>query len=88
MPPQLVKTAVKECAIESVVVYSDRAEVKRAIPVSLAAGENEVVVQNLAECVDTNSIRFVVKCAYLNLEWELQTTDHSVLGRGFKSSVF
>ena len=54
--PQLVKTAVRECAIESVVVYSDRAEVKREIPVSLAAGENEVVVQDLAEGVDKNSL--------------------------------
>ena len=37
----------------------DRAEVKRVIFVSLAAGENEVVVH--AEGVDKNSIRFVVK---------------------------
>ena len=56
---QVVESAVRECAIESVVVYSDRAEIKRAVPVSLAVGENEVIVYDLAECVDKNSIRFL-----------------------------
>ncbi len=56
---QVVESAVRECAIELVVVYSDRAEVKRAVPVSLAAGENEVIVYDLAECVDKNSIRLL-----------------------------
>ena len=41
---QVVETAVRDCAIESVVVYADRAEVKRRVPVNLAAGKNEVVV--------------------------------------------
>ena len=54
---QVVETAVNYCAIESVVVYQDRAEVKRAIPVQLLPGENEVIVTNLAKCVDKNSIR-------------------------------
>ena len=54
---QVVETAVGDCAIESVVVYQDRAEVKRAVPVHLYPGENEVIVFDLAECVDKNSIR-------------------------------
>ena len=55
----LVKAAVSDCAIESVVVYRDRAEVKRAVPVHLYPGENEVIVFDLAECVEKNSIRYV-----------------------------
>ena len=64
---QVVETAVGDCAIESVVVYQDRAEVKRAVPVHLYAGENEVIVFDLAECVDKNSIRyceFFLQCLY------------------------
>ena len=55
---QVVETAVGECAIESVVVYQDRAEVKRAVSIRLYAGENEVIVFDLAECVDKNSIKY------------------------------
>ena len=54
---QVVETGVGDCAIESVVIYHDRAEVKRAVPVHLTPGENEVIVYDLAECVDKNSIR-------------------------------
>ena len=56
---QVVETVVGDCAIESAVVYQDRAEVKRAVPVRLTPGENEVIVYDLAECVDKNSIRYV-----------------------------
>ena len=59
---QVVETAVGDCAIESVVVYQDRAEVKRAVPVRLYPGENEVIVFDLAECVDQNSIRYSEAC--------------------------
>ena len=55
---QVVETAVGDCDIESVVVYQDRAEVKRAVPVHLYPGENEVIVFDLADCVDKNSIRY------------------------------
>ena len=54
---QLVEVAVGECAIHSVVVYQDRAEVKRSLPVHLLAGENELVLTNMAECADKNSVR-------------------------------
>ncbi len=76
--PQIMEVAVRECVIESVVVYGDRAEVKRAIPVSLAAGENEVVVQDLAECVDKNSIRFVV-CVPRKPQYSLRADPHKTL---------
>ncbi len=53
----VVEAAVRDCAIESVVVYADRAQVKRKVPVALATGRNEVVVYGLSDCVDQNSIR-------------------------------
>ncbi len=56
-----VEVSVQTCAIQSVVVYKDRAEVKRSMPVRLSAGENEVVVNGLADCVDKNSIRWVTE---------------------------
>ena len=56
---QLVEVAVGECAIHSVVVYQDRAEVKRSLPVHLLAGENELILTNMAECADKNSVRYV-----------------------------
>ena len=56
---QVVETAVRDCAIESVVVYADRAEVKRRVPVNLAAGKNEIVVHGLSTCINKNSIRLV-----------------------------
>lgn len=56
---QVIETAVGGCAIESVVVYKDRAEVKRAVPVHLYSGENELrILFDVAECVDKNSIRY------------------------------
>ena len=48
---------IKKCSIDSVVVYSDRAEVKRTAPVTLPAGESEVVFKHLSESVDGDSIR-------------------------------
>ena len=51
---------MRGCAIQSVVVYCDRAEVKRVVHASLATGENEVLVTGLADCVDKNSIRYPV----------------------------
>ena len=42
--------------------YQDRAEIKRAVPIHLAPGENEVIVYDLAECIDKNSIRYTNSC--------------------------
>ena len=55
---QVVEIDVGDCAIESVVVFQDRAEVKRAVPVHLTPGENEVIVYGLSEHVIKNSIRY------------------------------
>ena len=64
---QLIETRVGDCAIDSVVVYQDRAEVKRAVPVHLCPGENEVIVYDLAECIDKNSIRYIRMCIKFTL---------------------
>ena len=52
---------IKKCSIDSVVVYSDRAEVKRTVPVTLPAGESEVVFKYLSESVDGDSIRYSMR---------------------------
>ena len=49
---------VRSCSIDSVVVYSDRAEVKREVPVKLEAGENEVIISDLPECIIGDSVRY------------------------------
>lgn len=50
---------VKDCSMNSVVIYRDRAEVKRVVPVSIIGGENEIVITGLSEAVDGDSIRLV-----------------------------
>ena len=57
---QVIVKEVLSCnSIDSVVVYSDRAEVKREVPVKLEAGENEVIISDLPECIIGDSIRCV-----------------------------
>ena len=46
--------------VGGVVVYRDRAEVKRLIRVSVKKGENDVVVNQLPSVVDPKSLRLVV----------------------------
>ena len=50
---------VRNCPIESVVVFLDRAEVRRVVPVGLGPGENLILITDLAECIDKNSIRCI-----------------------------
>ena len=50
--------SVKDCAIKSVIVYRDRAEVKRSLPVAIPGGECDVIFKGLPEVVDENSIRY------------------------------
>jgi hypothetical protein len=51
------EVSVAKCEIYSVVVYRDRAEVRRVVHAHLSSGENKVVVNGLAEVVEANSIR-------------------------------
>ncbi len=56
---QVIETKVRDSPIDSVVVYQDRAEVKRRLSVHLATGENELIISDLTDCVDQNSVRWV-----------------------------
>ena len=51
--------------VGGVVVYRDRAEVKRLIRVSVKKGENDVVVNQLPSVVDPKSLRLVVTQSYI-----------------------
>ena len=51
------EVSVTKCDIYSVVVYRDRAEVKRVIHAHLSPGNNKVIVNGLAAVVEANSIR-------------------------------
>ncbi|XP_019854214.1 PREDICTED: protein F37C4.5-like isoform X1 [Amphimedon queenslandica] len=48
---------IKSCSLHSVVVYKDRAEVKRNVSVFLKAGETELKLTGLSKSVDSDSIR-------------------------------
>lgn len=50
---------VQECTTNSIVVYKDRAEVKREVSIAVTQGENEVTFTGLSEAVDGDSIRYV-----------------------------
>lgn len=51
------EVSVTKCEIYSVVVYRDRAEVRRVVHAHLSPGENKVIVNGLAQVVEANSIR-------------------------------
>ena len=51
------KFQLKELQCEKVVVFVDKAEVKRSFKVSLENGENELVISNVSNLIDQDSIR-------------------------------
>lgn len=53
-----VKFDVTTLPVSSVVVFTDRAEVKRTIKCNLEAGAREITVYNLASKLDPDSIRY------------------------------
>ena len=48
---------ISSCNTESVVVYLDRAEVKRSLKIKLKAGENEIVLNNLSQHINKDTVR-------------------------------
>lgn len=56
---------VRQCRIHSVVVYTDRAEVKRLVPAQLPSGESEVVIEGLSASINGDSIRWEEKVCSL-----------------------
>ena len=51
------KFSMKDLPCEKVVVYQDRAEVKRLIKTKLIKGENELVINNVSTNIDQDSVR-------------------------------
>ena len=49
--------SMKDLKCEEVVVFTDRAEIKRSIKTKLAKGENEIVVNNVSSFIDHDSFR-------------------------------
>ena len=49
---------IKTLKCEKVVVFTDRAEVKRSLKVKLQKGENELVISNVSSLVDQDSVRY------------------------------
>ncbi|TKR82745.1 hypothetical protein L596_016425 [Steinernema carpocapsae] len=49
--------AAKDLATKTVIVYSDRAEVKRVVRVHLVPGTNEVLIQNASSVIERQSLR-------------------------------
>ena len=54
-----VEMSSKTCPVDGVTVFLDRAEVKRVIEVDLTKGESEILITELPEVMDEDSIRFV-----------------------------
>lgn len=55
--PQITKKC-QDCPVLNVVVYQDKAEVKRSIQVDLTeAGENELIISAVVNTIDRNSVR-------------------------------
>ena len=48
---------VKSCSVHSVVVYKDRAEVRRNVFLTLEPGDNQVLLTGLSASIDSDSIR-------------------------------
>lgn len=57
--PSKVEKAAKTCPVDGVTVFLDRAEVKRLVEVDLKQGENEILITELPDVMDEDSIRFV-----------------------------
>ena len=57
MAKSIQKFQIKALPCEKVVVFVDKAEVKRSLKVKLESGENEIVISNVSNLIDQDSIR-------------------------------
>jgi uncharacterized protein (TIGR02231 family) len=57
MAKNIQKFQIKNLPCEKVVVYVDKAEVKRSLKVKLETGENEIIISNVSNLIDQESIR-------------------------------
>jgi hypothetical protein len=51
------KFVMTDMPCEQVVVFTDRAEVKRSLKAKLIKGENEIVISRVSNQIDTDSVR-------------------------------
>jgi hypothetical protein len=49
--------SIKDLKCEKVVVFTDRAEVKRSVKAKLNKGENEILLTNVSNMIDRDSVR-------------------------------
>ena len=49
--------SVKECPVNNVTVFIDRAEVNRLVEIDVVAGDVEVLVKDLPVVIDKDSVR-------------------------------
>ena len=58
---------MNECPCKSATVYLDRAEVSRTVKANVKQGENEIVINNLSQFIDEDSVRFVITSSHLSI---------------------
>lgn len=51
------KFIMTDLPCEQVVVFTDRAEVKRSLKAKLRKGENEIIISKVSNQIDTDSVR-------------------------------
>ncbi|GMR47730.1 hypothetical protein PMAYCL1PPCAC_17925, partial [Pristionchus mayeri] len=56
-PPHTFSIEASDLPTKSVVVYSDRAEVKRVVTTRLPKGTNEIILQNVSNVIERQSVR-------------------------------
>jgi hypothetical protein len=80
--------SMRQLKCESVVVFTDRAEVKRLLHTKLKKGENEIVIGDISESIDQDSVRVEgighamvldVICEEKRIELELKVESNSQL---------
>ena len=48
---------IKSCSVDGVIVYKDRAEVRRNVFLTLEPGDNQILLTGLSASIDSDSIR-------------------------------
>ena len=54
------EVSIKGCPVKNVTVFTDRAEVNRLVDLEVTKGNIEVLLQDLPECIDEDSIRYTL----------------------------
>ncbi|GMT23675.1 hypothetical protein PFISCL1PPCAC_14972, partial [Pristionchus fissidentatus] len=57
IPPHTFSVEASDLPTKTVVVYADRAEVKRVVTTRLPKGTNEIIIQNVSNVIERQSVR-------------------------------